>query len=634
MGEENVREAMHMELSTEKDYLYRSRKRCIAYGVKKDTILLDDKVLSPNELQERLSKNRELLVVAVPLMEELYNFVKGSNFFAVLTDREGCILNIIGDEKILSEAYAINMVPGAFMDEGSIGTNAVGTSLVEGAPIQISNDEHYIHACRRWVSSAAPIMAKGKVVGSLNLTGYSGFSHSHTLGIVVAVVGAIERIMEINERNKKVAYDMEHLNIILDSLDAGIITSDIDGKINIANSRIKDMLGYKGERIIGKNISGFIHDWESIKDLLLSDKAFTNRDIMVNIEEDKIELNVSIHPIYEGDIITEVTFVFKDVRKARKMASRLFASRAIYSFDKIIGKDKNFLRIIEYAKKISDSRSTILIMGESGTGKEVFAQSIHNYSSRKNEPFIAVNCGAIPRSLIESELFGYEEGAFTGARRGGHPGKFEIADGGTIFLDEIGDMPNDMQMRLLRVIEEGVITRIGSANQIYVDVRIIAATNKNLSQETRKGNFRKDLFYRLNVLPIYLPPLRERKGDIPLLLDYFMDSVSKKLNKKSIVIPEAHLKTLKEFKWPGIIRELENYVERLVNTESLHIIDEVEDKNSKNGGKAVLPLSAMEKQYIETVLEKYNWNITSSAKALDIGRNTLYRKLKKYNIKR
>ncbi|MCS4465766.1 sigma 54-interacting transcriptional regulator [Clostridium botulinum] len=182
--------------------------------------------------------------------------------------------------------------------------------------------------------------------------------------------------------------------------------------------------------------------------------------------------------------------------------------------------------------------------GDSGTGKEVFAQSIHNYSDRKDKPFIAVNCGAIPRNLIESELFGYEEGAFTGAKRGGYRGKFENSHGGTIFLDEIGEMPLDMQIKLLRVIEEGVINRIGSSKQIPVNSRIIAATNKDLREEVEKGNFRKDLFYRINVLPVYLPALKKRREDIPLLIDYFMNKTSKHLNKRKVEIPSVYMESL------------------------------------------------------------------------------------------
>lgn len=624
-----------MKSSGKREYINRSLNRSIAYGVKKGTMYSKD-ILTPNEFQIRLDDNKELLLAALPFMDELYNFVKGSDFFVILSDKEGCILSIIGDESILSDAYSLKMTPGAFMDEKSIGTNAVGTCLVERMPVQISGDEHFIDAYHRWTCSAAPIIKMGQVVGALDITGYSDAVHSHTLGMVVAAVVAIGKMIENNEYNDKIICDKTHFKTVLDSMDAGIITCSIEGNINMANSIMEDMFGYSEKEIKSIPIGLLIDGWEKIKGILLTGGTFTNEEVSVNARKNKLQFNTSLYPIYSGNSISEITFVFRDVHKVRKLAGRIAASQAIYSFDKIIGQDKNFIQIIEYTKKISDSKSTILIMGESGTGKEVFAQSIHNYSKRRDEPFIAVNCGAIPRNLIESELFGYEEGAFTGARRGGYAGKFEIADGGTVFLDEIGEMPNDMQIKLLRVIEEGVVTRIGSSKQIYVNVRIIAATNKNLSDETMKGNFRKDLFYRLNVLPVFLPPLRERKEDIPLLLDYFLSTISKKLNKRKVSIPKEYIKALVEAPWPGNIRELENLVERIINTESIDGIDENLDKNNKENiaeAKEIpLTLASMEKQYILTMLNRYNGNITSCAKALGIGRNTLYRKIKDYSI--
>jgi sigma-54 dependent transcriptional regulator, acetoin dehydrogenase operon transcriptional activator AcoR len=223
---------------------------------------------------------------------------------------------------------------------------------------------------------------------------------------------------------------------------------------------------------------------------------------------------------------------------------------------------------VDFARKIADSRSTVLLSGETGTGKEIFAQSIHNAGARREEAFVVVNCGAIPRTLIESELFGYADGAFTGAKRGGQAGKFEIADGGTIFLDEIGEMPLDMQTRLLRVIEEGTVQRIGESRQIPVDVRIIAASNRELLDEVERGNFRRDLYYRLNVLPIRLPALRERKEDIPILVRLYMDKLSKKLNKKPVPISQDYMDALSAQPWPGNIRELENMLELIINTEA------------------------------------------------------------------
>jgi transcriptional regulator with PAS, ATPase and Fis domain len=319
----------------------------------------------------------------------------------------------------------------------------------------------------------------------------------------------------------------------------------------------------------------------------------------------------------------------------RKLAERIARSQAIYTFDKIIGSSRSIVGIIEYSKKISDSKSTVLISGESGTGKEIFAQAIHNFSSHKDMPFVAVNCGAIPNTLIESELFGYEEGAFTGAKKGGNLGKFQLATGGTIFLDEIGEMPLEMQIKLLRVIEEGVITKIGGNNQIAIDIRIIAATHKDLKLQIEKGCFRRDLYYRLNVIPIALPPLRERKEDIPLLVDFYVKKISRKLNKNTVHIPESYMRYLQGYSWPGNIRELENIIELIINTGDLYLdLHSVENKsiNYTDKEENFLTLEEVEKAHIMNVLEKVRGNITLAAKILDVGRNTLYRKIEKYCI--
>lgn len=328
-------------------------------------------------------------------------------------------------------------------------------------------------------------------------------------------------------------------------------------------------------------------------------------------------------------------------KQYRKSLERLSNCQAIYTFDKMVGIDENFINTVEYAKKISNNRSTVLITGESGTGKEIFAQSIHNYSSRRNKHFIAVNCGAMPSNLIESELFGYEEGAFTGAKKGGNIGKFEAADGGSIFLDEIGEMDLKMQIRLLRVIEEGVISKIGSSKQIPINVRIIAATNKDLEEEVKKGKFRMDLFYRLNVFPIYLPTLRDRKDDIPILIDYYMNKICKKENKYKKKIDENLMQKFMQYEWPGNIRELQNIVERIINTENIpkeilkkHKFDLIiKSNNSKNFIKLEdMKLQTVEKNHIIKVIKYFSGNISLAADALGIGRTTLYSKIKKYNI--
>lgn len=615
-----------------------SKERCRLRNL--DTELkYSRKIIEGAALQRVLKRNRELIELSKPFIEHLYNFVKGSNFFTILTDESGCILNVIGDEGILEEAFAIKMIPGAYMDEENIGTNAMSLALTEKKPIQISGEDHYIKAYHKWTCSAAPIMdANNKLIGVLDLTGYYDSVNSHTLGMVVAAVNAIEKMLEIIEYNKKLESAKIYTDTIIDSIPAGIMTSDLDGNIITVNKHMLYLFGYTEEEMKQKKAYSLFEDWDNaIKAIRLNDN-YLDEDVFVNSRKNVLQYNLSVYPIRDiKENLNGVVYVFKEVRKVRKLANKIMGRQAIYTFDKIIGNNKEFLKTIEFAKQIADSRSTILIMGESGTGKEVFAQSIHNYSNRRNETFVALNCGAIPKNLIESELFGYEEGAFTGAKKNGHPGKFEIADGGTIFLDEVGEMPLDMQTRLLRVIEEGTVCRIGSTKEIVVDVRIIAATNKDLVEEVNRGNFRKDLFYRLNVLPLRLPALRERKDDIPLLIDYFMNKISKRINKKVIELPKDYLKELIEYDWPGNIRELENLIELVLNTGCIdhnHIKSKkaIGNENYIDIEEAEFNLEKVEKEIIIKALKRFKGNITNCAKALGIGRNTLYRKISKYKI--
>jgi transcriptional regulator with PAS, ATPase and Fis domain len=333
------------------------------------------------------------------------------------------------------------------------------------------------------------------------------------------------------------------------------------------------------------------------------------------------------------------------------LVNKYTGMRARYTFEDIVGEDRKMKTLIEYAKNVSDSPSTILISGESGTGKEILAQAIHNFSSRRNKGFVAINCGAIPQNLIESELFGYAEGAFTGAKRGGNPGKFELANGGTLFLDEIDEMPLDMQVRLLRVLQEGCISRVGGDRYINVDVRIIAATNRDLPKEVREGKFREDLFYRISVIPIKIPPLRERREDIPLLIEHFLRVKALKINRKIPHIKKKLYEKMLEYDWKGNIRELENFVENIVNLNgrTTFNIDEFpmddfidskgyNDQNSETvendevEEEYICSLEELEKKAIINCIKKFDSNITKCAQKLGISRNTLYLKMKKYDI--
>lgn len=615
-----------------------SHQRCRELKIREEQIFSRE-IHDDEALQQKFSKNRNLILTASPYMEQLLNFVKGTNFFILLTDGQGCILNAIGDERILSEAFELKMIPGANMSEESIGTNAMAMVIKTQKPIQLSGEDHFIKVYHKWTCSASPIKDASKnLIGVLNLTGYTESVHPHTLGMVIAASNAIEEMLKLKAYNTRENIENTHIKKVFNTIPVPVLTSDMEGKIKTYNLKAIDILGNDEKTLKTRDMSNIIENWDnvyekicmskqasmeiSIRSLRNSYPCYLKANTFVNLKEDT----------------TEIVYVFDEVKKRKNKNEH----KVYYTFDKIIGKAENFEKIIKYAKKIADSKSTILLLGESGTGKEMFAQSIHNYSSRADKAFIALNCGAIPNQLIESELFGYEDGAYTGAKKGGNVGKFELSNGGTIMLDEIGEMPLDMQIKLLRVLQEGVITRIGSQKTIYVDVRVIAATNKDLKKEVALGRFRKDLYYRLNVLPLYLPPLRQRKEDIPLLTKYFMKNIAKNLDKQEVEISKDNLDRLMNYNWPGNIRELENVVELIINTESVpedyfkqEAYDSVIDTNNEklDIDSMALDMDSVEKKHVIKVLEKYQGNISHSAKALGIRRNTLYNKIKKYNIK-
>lgn len=317
----------------------------------------------------------------------------------------------------------------------------------------------------------------------------------------------------------------------------------------------------------------------------------------------------------------------------------------------IIGSSKSMAEIFDTIKKVAPTTTTILITGETGTGKELVANAIHRNSTRKNDPFIKINCSAISENLIESELFGYERGAFTGAisRK---PGRFELAHKGTLFLDEVGDIPKEMQVKLLRVIQDHEFERVGGLQTIKVDVRLIAATNRNLLQDVKEGNFRADLYYRLNVVPVHLSPLRERKEDINLLTDYFKDKFNTKLNRKIKDIDSRVRELLLNYSWPGNIRELENLIERLIlmaRGDSILLEDIPAELKSQDDTAAIFrpedhkksfkniiksKTAEIEKQMIIKVLEKCDGNITKAAMWLGLSRRGLHLKMEKYNLRK
>ncbi|MDH5714881.1 MAG: sigma-54 dependent transcriptional regulator, partial [Candidatus Aminicenantes bacterium] len=310
--------------------------------------------------------------------------------------------------------------------------------------------------------------------------------------------------------------------------------------------------------------------------------------------------------------------------------------KRVYHFRDIVGKNYKMQEIFELIRTVADSDASVLILGESGTGKELIARAIHYSSRRAEKPFVSVSCSALPESLLESELFGYEKGAFTGAVRD-KPGRFEEANQGTLFLDEVGEMKPETQLHLLRVLQEREIRRLGGTGVIKVDVRIIAATNKDLERAVKEGSFREDLYYRLNVVTIQLPPLREREDDIPLLAERFLMKYNIKNNKNLEGISPKAIALLVQYHWPGNVRELENVIERAVVI-TKHRVIQIEDLpphiQSFQESKDIQPrkLKEVEKEHIQHTLEENKWNISKASKVLGIDRSTLYKKIRQYGL--
>ncbi len=600
-------------------------------------------VLSDKELAQKRMENRILMEISLPIMEGLYRFVAGSGFVVVLADSSGYLLEVIGDPKVIQDIAKGNFVPGADWSEQSAGTNSIGTAIVTGQPLQVFGYEHYCINSHRWTCSAAPIRdPQGKIIGVLDMTGSFERVHPHTLGMVVAGANAIEKqlSMELAWQERDLSNRLKLT--IMEAITDCVVACRSDFTITHMSSTAADLIGASPAEVIGRNISTILKEGNTAFCTLFAGKNFvTDREIDLHLPQGRVKCIATSRPVKGEDGSCEgVVVVFNEIARAKRLVQHMTGAVARLTFDSIIGQTPAFLNTVGMAKAAAGSDSTILLLGESGTGKDIFAQAIHNASGRSRGPFVAINCGAIPRELIASELFGYTEGAFTGAKRGGSPGKFELADGGTLFLDEIGEMPVELQIMLLRVLEQKTVIRIGGTEVIPVNVRIIAATNKDLSKEVVRGTFRQDLYYRLNVVSIRLAPLRERKEDIIPLARHFIGHLSAKLGKEPLKLEGKVTSLLQSYGWPGNVRELQNVVERALHlAKGNNFSEDLLPEEIRKGGAApgsglagVKPVDEYERETISRLLQEYNGNISRVAVALGVARTTLYRKISKYNI--
>jgi len=606
------------------------------------------RVLDRPELDLLLRKRRHLIEVARPFMGKLYQFVASSSFVVVLCDERGYVLESVGEPGVIQSATEINFSQGALWTEAEIGNNGVGTALFLQRPFQVSGGEHYCRKEHPWTCSGAPIFDENEqIIGVLEMSGPVEATHQHTLGMVVAAAEAIRQQLRVHLRNRELVLLNGHLNNLFMTVSDGVLMVDAGGIIQQVNPVAEKIFAGSLKPLVGKAFASLVDRPEPVHRLLESGSAFADLEVNISHPEPASFLATG-KPIRDdlGNLTSAVIFL-NPIHRINKLINRFSGAHAAFTFDDILGTGPALTRAIQLGIQAAGSVSNVLLCGESGTGKEMLAQAIHNRSARRQGPFIAINCGAIPRELIGSELFGYVEGAFTGAHKRGRPGKFELAAGGTLFLDEIGDMPLDQQVSLLRVLQDKSITRIGGDKNLLVDVRIICATNKDLPLEIARGNFRQDLYYRLNVIAITLPPLRAHPEDIPLVFRVFYERACRRHGVELAPVDPDVLDRLTSYHWPGNLREFQNAVEKLVNLPAQSRIglsslpEEIlaqapppgpaapDGGGSIQGQRARIRQAAAEQERrdILAAMARSDGNLSETARALGISRTSLYRKM-------
>jgi len=609
-----------------RDFVYRSWLRCRALHV--DPFRVVYRELTQDELNEELSRYAFLLESSRAIMEQSYSFISDSHSTISLATKDGVILHTLPLDSIISQRGRVSR-------EEYIGTVGLATCLEEEKQLEIFAAEHYCTENHDFVCSAAPIRDRsGQVIGVLGITSPCETFHPHTGGMLGAAVYAIMEQLGLREL-------LGEQKALLELMDEGVITLDADRAVRFINAKAKAML-HLNDDPVGRNFDGVIRFSEAVKSLLDAKSAFHDVDTTLMAKEAALSIpcvvSAAVNHSTGGMILT-----LRESDRMREFATRLVGAKATFSFSDIIGNSAPMQEVLHEARRIAESDTTVLLLGESGTGKELFAQSLHNASPRRGKPFVVVNCGALPRELIHSELFGYTEGSFTGASRQGKPGKFELADGGTIFLDEIGEMPLDVQVNLLRLLQNREVVRIGGQRARRVNIRIIAATNKNLYRAVQSRTFREDLYYRINVFPLCIPPLRERRGDLVLLAGHFIEKFARQAGKSLKGISREALEVLEDYAWPGNIRELENVMERAAY---MAVGEEV---TLKELPESILGLSAYgsgqkvaagaswssgeDKDAIVAALETSRGRIAEALKILGMNRSTFYYRLRRYNIR-
>ncbi len=597
--------------------------------------------LTNEQLAERISSVEGFYNIAKFQLETLFKLLKGTGFCMAMADSRGYVLYVNGDLGLTEHFKRRRCIPGYRWTEQDVGTCAIGLVLVERIPIFLPGEKMFSTKAKIVSNAAAPVFSHdGKdFLGVIILCGYSEKMHIHTLGLARQAAETITMQLRLHEQMRELDIQHQYMVALLDSNSNGMITLDQHGCIVKANRTARALMNLPSD-VDNKSFTEYVGEGVDVTKYIQQGKGFRARDF--SIKNDETIHFASMDPIHlsNGELVGGLITIIEK-KEIIRVASEMSGSLAHFTFGSITGTSEKLYSAIRLARIAAKSNTPVFLSGETGTGKELFAQAIHNESGRNTQPFVAINCGAIPKELLESELFGYEEGAFTGAQKGGRRGKLELADNGTLFLDEIGDMPFDMQVKLLRVLQSGEIQRIGSLRTIHVNFRIISATNQDLKNAVKNQQFREDLYYRICSFKINIPPLRERDRDVLLLAEHFLNrhalNTNRNLRFKNPEIENALL----VYHWPGNIRQLESAIERAVQLaergeimpEHLGISDITQAQIKPTcSPRGISTLAEIEKEALTKTLEHFNGNICKTAKALGISRPTIYRKLEKFQL--
>ncbi|WP_276917770.1 sigma-54-dependent Fis family transcriptional regulator [Aneurinibacillus aneurinilyticus] len=527
------------------------------------------------------------------------------------------------------------------------------SAIRTGQPVIIENPgfEKICERCRFYGNCSetgeicAPITYGDQVLGVIGLLAFNAEQRRRLFENTEGILTFLSKMADLlssklheHDMIQQLTRNSEKMVKVMNLVNEGIIVIDERGSLQEMNLKAEVLLGIENKSSLPLHIRDLLTK-------LVQESEEVNQTVPLSINKEEKSLYITKQKLSSAGQYSEYLISLQDVNEICNLAEVATEDQR-KPFDQIVGVSPQIMEVKEYAFKVSQSNSTVLIQGESGTGKEEFAKAIHNSSMRKEYPFVTVNCGAIPENLLESELFGYEKGAFTGANNKGKPGKFELAHRGSIFLDEIGEMPPFLQVKLLRVLQEREIEHLGGTNSIPVDVRVIAATNKDLQEMVSNGDFREDLYFRLNVIPIIIPPLRSRKEDILALSEYFISTFNNLFQANVLGLGKDVKELILNYPWKGNVRELKNFIEYLFNfiTHGWITMEEAEaliyrkleiKKENIDITAPSFSLAKMEKEMIIKALNyvrHHNLNIEDASDLLGIGRATLFRKINKYQI--